>query len=262
VAVVHVIAETPILGLRWHETAELERTPLVDAAIESGRLTVVGEQVPRPARPRPRWTPPSKPPVCRPQARSRTSAPGSRPTRQAPTHPSHPRRANRSSARHPPRGSRHRRAPRRPHRPDRACHTVCAPADRRHPEPGRPLCPRKNRAPAKLDHRRRPHRRRPRHRHSRLRRGVQPLDSRGDGAAHHPAQDPRPLGRQEWSPGAGGRGSRLGWENGGQRPHPFCLFRPPSRDQGAPVPAAGDGGTTSPENRPAQRGVGGHLLSR
>jgi hypothetical protein len=43
VAVVHVIAETPVFGLRWRQEAELERTPLVDAAIEAGRLTVVGK---------------------------------------------------------------------------------------------------------------------------------------------------------------------------------------------------------------------------
>lgn len=46
---VRVRTETPMLGLAWYEEVTLTRTPLVDAAIAEGRLTVLddeGEEAP------------------------------------------------------------------------------------------------------------------------------------------------------------------------------------------------------------------------
>lgn len=39
---VRVRTETPMLGLAWYEEVTLTRTPLVEAAIAEGRLTVLG----------------------------------------------------------------------------------------------------------------------------------------------------------------------------------------------------------------------------
>jgi hypothetical protein len=49
-AQVHVRAETPMLGLGWHAEVTVERTPLVDAAIDDGRLTVIGAEPDGPLR--------------------------------------------------------------------------------------------------------------------------------------------------------------------------------------------------------------------
>jgi hypothetical protein len=46
---VRVRAETPMLGLGWHEEITLTRTPLIEAAIADGRFTVLdagGEEQP------------------------------------------------------------------------------------------------------------------------------------------------------------------------------------------------------------------------
>lgn len=40
---VRVRTETPMLGLAWYEEITLARTPLVEAAIAEGRLTVIDE---------------------------------------------------------------------------------------------------------------------------------------------------------------------------------------------------------------------------
>jgi hypothetical protein len=39
---VKVRAETPIFGIAWGQEATLERTPAVSAAIDEGRLTLIG----------------------------------------------------------------------------------------------------------------------------------------------------------------------------------------------------------------------------